>query len=108
MPETPKCARCGREFERRRKGHIYCSRECRYAGERAEQAIEIADPAAVDRLFDPARDPSERVRDDDWYSHDPDDTDDEMWEYLRDLDRNDTVAQRRRWYLALRREGSIA
>jgi hypothetical protein len=47
----------------------------------------------VARLFDPSRDPKERVRDDDWHPT-PDSG-------FHDLDAYQTVETRRRWYLNL-------
>jgi hypothetical protein len=58
------------------------------------------DREAVARLFDESRDPDERVRDDDWYLEGTDD-------WWRVLDSRDTVARRRRWYLALRADGRV-
>jgi hypothetical protein len=40
-------------------------------------------------LFDPSRDPSSRVRDDDWHPGPPE---------MKPLEACDTVADRRRWY----------
>jgi hypothetical protein len=54
----------------------------------------------VERLFDPDRDPLERVREDDWHPEPPD----SGW---RDLDAVDTVATRRRWFEALEDQGDI-
>jgi DNA-directed RNA polymerase subunit RPC12/RpoP len=105
---TARCARCGREFEPTRKGHIYCSRECRHASKQRERAVEHADPAAIDRLFDTMRDPAERVRPDDWYIAQPASWPDDVWEAMKALDENDTVAQRRRWFLCMKREGMVA
>jgi hypothetical protein len=53
---------------------------------------------AVERLFEEDRDPSERVRGDDWHPcEDPD------W---HEVDRVHTLEQRRRWCLALLDQGS--
>jgi hypothetical protein len=54
----------------------------------------------VERLFDPSRHPSERVRDDDWH---PMADVDPVW---RDLDAYQTVKTPRRWYLNLPRDRS--
>ena len=52
---------------------------------------------AVDRLFAPDRDQSERVRDDDWFP-----SDGELREKAKALNAGDSVGLRRRWYVALR------
>lgn len=51
------------------------------------------DQGAVERLFDPRRDPNERVREDDWF---PD-----AGHAWRALYACDTVGARRRWYTEL-------
>jgi hypothetical protein len=56
-------------------------------------------PAAVERLFDPQRDPKARVEADDWYPF-PDD------EFKPLDDRAHTVEDRRRWYRNARRGAS--
>jgi hypothetical protein len=66
---------------------------------RPEDAAGPPDPEQVARLFDPARDPAERVRRDDWYP----DPDHDRFE----LDLTDTVEDRRRWYLTLRELGLL-
>lgn len=73
-----RCARCKRRFKPRRKGHVYCSRRCRYPG---EEQVEVADEAVLECLFDPDRDPDELVREDDWYPAPPSDRDEtlEAW-----------------------------
>jgi hypothetical protein len=79
-------------------GHAFCKPECRHRGVRKPDAPQT-DWAAVERLFDEDRDPGERVRDDDWHpSPDP------VW---HELDRVDTVEQRRRWCLTLLDEGQL-
>lgn len=91
------CARCGREFVQRRSDHRFCSRECRHLGER-RLGEPVPDHAAVERLFDPRRDPEELVRDDDWYPG----AGTKDGDAFAALDAHDTVAQRRTWYLGLR------
>src|SRR5215212_3449924 len=61
------CARCGRDFTRRRSDHRFCSPICRKLGERAPWEPPAADPEAVDRLFDESRDPDAICLADDWY-----------------------------------------
>jgi hypothetical protein len=61
---------------------------------------ETVDHEQIARLFDPSRDPGERVRDDDWFT--PADRPD-----LRELYAEETVAARRRWYLALVADGRV-
>jgi hypothetical protein len=92
------CARCGRAFVRHRRGHLYCSRRCRHRGVLGRTAT--IDHEAVERLFDPDRDPAERVREDDWYPESLD----SGW---RDLYAVDTVATRRRWFKTLEDEGLL-
>jgi hypothetical protein len=94
------CLRCGRGFVRHRAGHIFCSRECRYAGEHTDR--KPVDAAVVERLFDPARDPLGQVREDDW--HPATGENPQAW---RELDWQDTVESRKRWYLTLRDEGMV-
>jgi hypothetical protein len=89
------CERCGRWFRPRRAGHVYCSASCRRTA--PPPGVTAADPDAVERLFDESRDPDAVVRDDDWFHGGP-----EEWRHLFACD---TVATRRRWFLALRREG---
>lgn len=57
-----------------------------------------ADPAAIERLFDEGRNPSELVRDDDWHPGPPE---------FRDLDASDRLETRRRWYANLRAKGQV-
>ena len=90
------CLRCDREFKPRRVGHVYCSRECRYGPTNPHR--KPADPAAIERLFDESRDPSELVRDDDWHPGPPE---------FQELDACHTLETRRRWYANLRAEGRV-
>jgi hypothetical protein len=53
----------------------------------------------VRRLFDPDRDPDQRVDLDDWHP-----ASDLAW---KELDSYDTVATRRNWYLTLREAGEL-
>jgi hypothetical protein len=89
------CLHCGGEFWPRRRGHVFCSSRCRHRGERRERRGPI-EREQVARLFDPFRDPEERVRDDDWHP-----TPDSVF---HDLDWCQTVETRRRWYLNLIRD----
>ena len=66
-PAAEECAHCGREFKPSKVGHRFCSVFCRHRGERKPHERVLVDTAAVERLFDESRDPSERCRDDDWY-----------------------------------------
>jgi hypothetical protein len=59
----------------------------------------ISDDPAVLRLFADDRDPSERVRRDDWHPM-PDSP-------VFELDLVDTIEKRRRWYTNLRRMGRV-
>jgi hypothetical protein len=61
-----RCAHCDEEFVQRRSDHRFCSPWCRHKGERRAYDPQPVDKAAVDRLFDPRRDPDEIVRADDW------------------------------------------
>jgi hypothetical protein len=58
------------------------------------------DPEQVKRLFDPSRDPEERVREDDWFAG----PSDPEW---RALYAEETVRARRRWYMNLWVEGKL-
>jgi hypothetical protein len=58
------------------------------------------DTEAVKRLFDPSRDPEERVREDDWFAG-PSDAE---W---RSLYAHETVGARRRWYMNLMMSGEL-
>jgi hypothetical protein len=91
------CLRCGRRFVRHRRGHIFCSRRCRHRGAQRTATIDVE---AVERLFDPDRDPAERVREDDWFPESLD----SGW---RDLYAVDSVEARRRWYEALEDLGGV-
>jgi hypothetical protein len=92
-PATAECLSCGKVFRPRRRGHIFCSKFCRHRGEKPPEERIALDSEQVRRLFDPDRDPEARVRDDDWHPA-PDSP-------MHDLDAVHTVADRRRWYLAL-------
>jgi hypothetical protein len=59
----------------------------------------VSNDPAVERLFDPSRDPKARVRRDDWFPE-PDSPSLEL--YLCE-----TVEVRRRWYLNLAKEGRV-
>ena len=65
---------------------------CRYRGERPVEERGEIDTEAVKRLFDPSRDPEERVREDDWFPGSPD----PEW---RSLYAHEAVGDRRRWYM---------
>lgn len=97
-PLTAECLSCGVEFEPRKCGHVFCSSFCRYRGERRPGEREPVDHEQIARLFDEGRDPDERVRADDWHPGGP--------EWV-ELDAGDTVAERRRWYGNLLREGDL-
>jgi hypothetical protein len=103
MAETvANCLHCGKKFVPRRAGHLYHSRECRYAA-RDDPERRPVDRTLVERLFDKGRDPSERVREDDWHPA----VGFENAEEWKELDWQDTVESRRRWYLTLREEGMV-
>jgi hypothetical protein len=92
------CLHCGSEFRPRRRGHVFCSSFCRHRGERWDRPGP-ADREQIARLFDPSRDPNERVRDDDWHpSPGP-------WQ---ELDWCQTVGTRRRWYRNLLEAGDLS
>jgi hypothetical protein len=91
------CLHCGIEFQPRRKGHVFCSSFCRHRGERSDRPGP-ADREQIVRLFDPSRDPDERVREDDWHPT-PDSP-------FHELDSWDTVKTRRCWYLNLIKRSS--
>jgi hypothetical protein len=93
------CLSCGIEFTPRKAGHVFCSRECRHRGERPPDKRAPIDHGAIERLFDEARDPSERCRDDDWYP--------ESCAEFKQLDAVQTGASRRRWYTNLLLEGQL-
>jgi hypothetical protein len=94
------CLHCGTQFTPVKYGHRYCSSFCRHRGPRAPMDGEQVDHEQIARLFDPDRDPGERVRNDDWFT--PADRPD-----LRELYSWETVAARRRWYLALVADGRV-
>ena len=94
------CLHCGRIFQPRRRGHVFCSTFCRHRGQRPVAERGEIDTEAVKRLFDPSRDPEERVREDDWFAGPPD----AEW---RSLYAHETVESRRRWYLALMMSGEL-
>jgi hypothetical protein len=91
--ETTECLHCGAGFTPRKAGHVFCSITCRHRGARRPEDRAPVDHEAVERLFDPARDPDERVRVDDWHPGPP------QWIALEACD---TVRDRRRWYENLR------
>jgi hypothetical protein len=93
-----RCLNCRREFEPRKRGHVFCKPECRHRGVRKPDAPPT-DWEAIERLFDENRDPSERVRGDDWHP-----TPEPVW---HELDRVQTVEQRRRWCLELVDDGQL-
>jgi hypothetical protein len=92
------CLRCGKQFEPRKQGHVFCSTACRHRGERKPHERVPVDQAAVARLFDSSRYPDERVRADEWFLGPPE---------FAALYAYDTVRQRRRWYRNLVAEGLI-
>ena len=65
---SAECLHCGKRFWPRRRGHVFCSRACRHKGERPLRERMEIDPEQVKRLFDPDRDPEERIREDDWFA----------------------------------------
>jgi hypothetical protein len=70
-------------------------------GERGPHDPPAVDEEVIERLFDPRRDPDDRVRDDYWFA--PAGASPE-W---RALFLGETVAQRRRWYLTLKGLGRL-
>jgi hypothetical protein len=96
-----RCLHCGGEFRPRRAGHVYCKPWCRHQGERKPYDPPPVDPEVIDRLFDPRRNPNERVRPDDWFS--PMDAPKE-WKALYAYE---TVELRRRWYENLKDSGLV-
>ena len=92
------CLRCGVEFVPSKRGHVYCSADCRHQGEREPSERPPADPEQVRRLFD-ARDPSERVRPDDWHPA--------PLSGFAELDACHTLERRRRWFHELRDRGLV-
>jgi hypothetical protein len=97
------CLNCRRTFHPRRAGHVFCSSFCRHRhrgeGNHGRPGRPAVDPEQIERLFDNARDPHERVRPDDWHPS-PDSG-------FPELDGWDTVAKRRQWYLTLIKEGLL-
>jgi hypothetical protein len=87
---TAECLHCGREFEPRKYGHVFCSTFCRHHGERQPHEREPIDLEAIERLFDESRDPGEPCREDDWFP--------ESCAEMKALYMYDTVEGRRRWY----------
>jgi hypothetical protein len=75
---------------------VFCSVGCRHLGELPPDQRRPVDKGAVERLFDPARDPNERVRGDDWFPGNPSPA-------VRELYAVDTVWARRQWYTNLLR-----
>ena len=92
------CARCGREFIQRRSEHRFCSAGCRHQGQREPYNPPPVKPEQVTRLFD-AREPSERVRADDWHPA--------PLSGFVELDACDTLERRRRWFQELRDRGLV-
>ena len=89
-PALEECRHCGKEFEPRKFGHIFCSVFCRHRGERAPHERAPIDHESIERLFDPSRAPDELCRDDDWFP--------EACAPMKHLYGRDTVGSRRRWY----------
>ena len=96
---TRQCLHCGVEFVPRKFGHVFHSIECRHRGARPAHERKPIDLEAIERLFDEARDPGERVRPADWHPH-PESP-------LFELDLVDTVESRRHWYLKLKEIGRL-
>jgi hypothetical protein len=95
------CAHCGTPFKPTRRGHIYCTPDCRHAGPaRFGQQEAAAAREAVARLFDEGRDPQGLVEPGDWYPH-IGTRDGDAFGRLENP--ADTVGGRRGWYLRLRR-----
>jgi hypothetical protein len=95
------CLHCRKPFQPRRRGHVFCSVWCRHQGERKPYDPPPVDQEVVDRLFDPFRDPNERVRPDDWFA--PMDAP-EGWKALF---AHETVGGRRRWFANLKALGEV-
>ena len=93
-----RCLNCQREFRPRKRGHVFCSPDCRHRGVRGPDRRET-DWQSIERLFDEDRDPGEAVREDDWHP-----TPELGW---YELDLVQTLEQRRRWYLTLLGEGQL-
>jgi hypothetical protein len=100
--KTANCLHCGKEFVPSRAGHLYHSRECRYAA-RDDPDRRPVDHKLIERLLDKSRDPEGLVRDDDWHPA----VGLENGEKFRELDMWQTLGDRRRWYQTLREEGSV-
>jgi hypothetical protein len=98
LMHVSECARCGVEFEQRKSNHRFCSTECRHAGERKDWEPPPASPEQIARLFGEGRHAFDRVREDDWHPRPVE---------FRNLDTQDTVERRRRWYLELRERGMV-
>ena len=99
-PLTADCLSCGRSFVPRKFGHVFCSSSCRHRGERLPGDRKPADPEAIARLFDEDRDPGALVSADDWHPS-------PQSEFVELDAERDTVADRRRWYGNLLREGLL-
>jgi hypothetical protein len=93
------CLRCGVEFVPSKRGHIYCSADCRHQGEREPGERPRADPEQVRRLFDDSRDPEASVLPNDWHPH----------PHLGffELDAGNSVRKRRGWYQELKTRGML-
>lgn len=100
MAVLAECLRCGRAFEPRKRGHYFCSPRCRHAGPRREDEPAPPSQEVIDALFDPRSDPDARVEPSDWHPRGGD----SEWAAL---DWEDTLAERRRWFEALRAEGGL-
>jgi hypothetical protein len=87
------CLHCGKEFTPRRAGHVYHSPWCRHHGERKPYDPPPVDQDQISRLFNPRRNPTERIADDDWHVGGTE------WQ---SLDAADTVTDRRRWFESLK------
>ena len=95
------CLHCEKPFTPRRGGHVFCSVRCRHLGVRGPNDPRPVDQQAVERLFDPSRDPQEQVRADEWFA--PEDA----AAAVRALYAADTLEQRRRWYERLHDMGRV-
>jgi hypothetical protein len=91
----PDCLHCGRQFTPRKAGHVFCSNACRHKGESNPGTGVDWNREKVAALFDPGRDPDERVNLDDWHPT-PQHTG------FVELDLVDTVKARRQQYRHLR------
>jgi hypothetical protein len=76
---------------------VSCSIAYRHRSERKPQDRIPADEAAIARLFDPTRDPSEQVRADEWLPASCSEPG------VRELFACETVAATRRWFVQLER-----